>query len=355
MSSSSSGRVSSSGTVGGNIAAAALKLLGSLAIGTLLQLLFDPDPPFFLILGFLTGVTLGRTNYLHAKVALHARRSAAMQETMSSGNLPVHFVLFLRGFASDAGVRERCGHIALGLEHQTPEQLLQRTLPPKFKMITVGDPREGMPKLGALRLYFDNDEWQVAVERLMRDSTFILMRPGDGGYLGWELERVADFVGPERFALAGEGVSAEDYRAFVERHPLLAKLDPSPKEVPYFQTFNEDWSPRETKYRIETEIKLAQKNVLSCEAKPTGMYWSVFGMIAMIHYASIFTCSILWTRTNQAMPLTAVIFLIGLVAWFLQLVQFLYFRKRSTTIARLNLIVFITSLFFGLLSIPPTD
>jgi hypothetical protein len=38
----------------------------------------------------------------------------------------------------------------------------------------------------------------------------------------------------------------------------LAKINPSPKEVPYFLIFNEDWSERGTKYRIEKEITQAQ-------------------------------------------------------------------------------------------------
>jgi|688.fasta_scaffold113644_4 hypothetical protein len=251
-------RKSSGGIACRNIAVAAFKFFGSLAVGVLFQFLFDPDPPFFIILGLLTGITLGRPNYLNAKIAFHARKSAVIQEAMFDGKMPVPFVLFLRGFSSDVGVRERCGHIAFGLEEITPEQILQRTLPPKYKMITIGDPREGMPKLGSLRLYYEDDEWQGAVERLIKDSTFVIMRPGDGGFLGWELEKVADLVGPTRFALAGDGVSADEYREFIERHPKLAKINPSPKEVPYFLIFNEDWSERGTKYRIEKEITQAQ-------------------------------------------------------------------------------------------------
>lgn len=93
----------------------------------------------------------------------------------------------------------------------------------------------------------------------------------------------------------------------------------------------------------------------SCEAKPTKIYWSIFAITSITHYATICAYIFLWTRTNRETSLTTVIFFIGLIAWILQLVQFFYFRKRSPSIARLSITVFISSLLFGLFMTPSTD
>jgi len=95
--------------------------------------------------------------------------------------------------------------------------------------------------------------------------------------------------------------------------------------------------------------------VLSHNAKPTKIQWLTFISTALIHYAALCTYFYLWAKMNRETPVSAVVFFIGLAAWIFQIGSFLYFRKRSPVIARLSLIVFISSLLFGLLFTSPTD
>lgn len=91
------------------------------------------------------------------------------------------------------------------------------------------------------------------------------------------------------------------------------------------------------------------------QAKPTPGLWAAFAVISLIHYGAIGAYLFLWSNIREENTLPTAIFFTGLIAWILQPVLYFYFRRRNSTIGRLCLFIFISSLLFGLLLSSPTD
>lgn len=228
----------------GHLFCALGKLMGCIAIGALLAFAFPVAEGFFIAMSVLTGFSFARSEILNAKVAGHGARSAKLQLDMEDGRLPKHFILFLRGFGLDMKTTENPMRYTQGLEITTTEQQIAARLPAGHTLIAIGDPEEDVPKLGALRVYCDHHGWQEAVLKLMNDAAFIVMRPGDGPFLSWELEQIAERVGGEKFILCGYRAGMNAYAKFIRKHESILKIDPEPKRIPFFVLFNRDWTMR---------------------------------------------------------------------------------------------------------------
>src|SRR5687768_5026456 len=79
-------------------------------------------------------------------------------------------ILFLRSFKDDSfGNRLR-------EDWRTPEELLVSVLGATGPVVAVGMPKEKLPILGAVRLYFEDDEWQKQVSALMKMSRLVVIQ-----------------------------------------------------------------------------------------------------------------------------------------------------------------------------------
>jgi hypothetical protein len=91
-------------------------------------------------------------------------------------------------------------------------------------VVAIGNPSDPFPPYGAARGYYDDKDWQQAVERLMTDAHSIILQADESQGLQWEMERVigsdlakkALFLVPPQFALGANGEG------------LLARLRPPP-------------------------------------------------------------------------------------------------------------------------------
>lgn len=223
------------------------KLVGCCLVALLLALILPHFQGFFIPLGILTGFGMAHSELLRAKESGHAAKSASLQERMESGELPKLFILFLRGFRSDMKTQENMSRITPGLEIESTEQKILSRLP-QYEVIAIGDPEEDIPKLGAARLYFTDEDWQTAALNLMEKASLIVMRPGSGRFLTWELEQIAEHFGGEKFILCGYRAGMTSYANFVRKHEAILKIDPEPKKIPFFVTFNNDWTLCEEVY-----------------------------------------------------------------------------------------------------------
>jgi hypothetical protein len=80
----------------------------------------------------------------------------------------------------------------------TQEEVLAKACRAYGPFIAIGDPIEVLPDLGAARLYPDTENWQAAVSDLMRRARFVIIRPGAGLGLRWEIKQVLTLVPSER-------------------------------------------------------------------------------------------------------------------------------------------------------------
>jgi hypothetical protein len=88
------------------------------------------------------------------------------------------------------------------LSKGTPEENLTKLLRQLGPVIAVGTPGEKLPQLGAIRLYFNNEEWQEKVRALMTLSQLIVIQAGYSGGLEWELSLAKARLQPYRLLLS---------------------------------------------------------------------------------------------------------------------------------------------------------
>jgi hypothetical protein len=92
-----------------------------------------------------------------------------------------------------------------------------------------------------------------------------------------------------------------------------------------------------------------------CQVKFTPGQWAAFALISLTHYGAICAYVFLWSIICQETTLSTAVFFTGLIAWILQPAFYFYFRSRNPAIGRLSLLIFVSSLVFGLVLSSPTD
>jgi len=78
------------------------------------------------------------------------------------------------------------GFIQLTTEEEQYARVLNRIGP----FVAIGDPREGLPDLGATRIYVGDGDWQRRVEALLDGARLIVLRLSATEGLLWELRTV---------------------------------------------------------------------------------------------------------------------------------------------------------------------
>lgn len=87
-----------------------------------------------------------------------------------------------RGIVDRLTVRHRLGY----------ERLLVASMQHFGPVVAIGEPRERLPPTGAFRLYYDDDEWQAAVTRMLLAASYIVLSVGETPSVGWEIAKLKD-------------------------------------------------------------------------------------------------------------------------------------------------------------------
>ncbi|MGZ6613099.1 MAG: hypothetical protein ACXVFQ_01540 [Solirubrobacteraceae bacterium] len=122
-------------------------------------------------------------------------------------------IVYLRPFESDRmqvvpsfrsrrRVRVFANTVGLGGARKTYEQRLGAILSDVAPFVTIGDPTETLPRLGAQRLYATDEEWHRTVDDLLARGGTIILHVGDSPGLSWEVERIVALDEPERVILS---------------------------------------------------------------------------------------------------------------------------------------------------------
>lgn len=149
-----------------------------------------------LILSYLV-LPLGLSNFVGDFTFKALKRRSKRQAFNSKEELckdPRAPVLYLRPFHLDPPElpsiilpfrtpSEHLKHLSGG----SPEEALTELLRQLGPVITVGKPGEELPQLGAIRLYFNDEDWQEKVTALMTLSQLVVIQPGYTEGLEWEM------------------------------------------------------------------------------------------------------------------------------------------------------------------------
>jgi hypothetical protein len=155
------------------------------------------------------------------------------------------FVLFLRPFTRDF-------HGNYGGGDYTSEQVIVSALATIGKVVAIGRPGEKLSPVGASRLYVDSASWQEVVLDLMRRARAVVIRPGAGQGLFWEVKAAVNSIDADKMLIAlGHGRMPLrrtldyyyylDFRASVAT--LLRDLPDDPGDA-LFIAFDSAWSAK---------------------------------------------------------------------------------------------------------------
>jgi hypothetical protein len=269
--------------------------------------------------------------YLRRQGMRHLSEVTTVDEVLA---MPA-FVLYLRSFTDDPRLtkpkldsagsrlyRSRDWGSAQGV--RTEEEQLRVAVTPFGRMVAVGDPDEGLPAVGARRLYLKHNNWKESVLRLMAaaDKTgLVLMGAGLSASLKWEFDQaVRTMTNPERLVLV-VALNPEDYERFRQG---VGRVFPKPLPVyPESPTvlkyrarirgaiyFDHDWtahfirfdtfeSPGNFQRVIESKFVFGMRPVYD----RLKVKWPGFG-VPLTTYARI---------TRRQIPLFSVVFLVGVL------------------------------------------
>lgn len=169
---------------------------------------------------------------LYMQVKRRLARSA--EETMAADTRPP--VLYLRPFQHDPGMADRTGGRSVHPRTYdlTSEELLQQVFEGLGPLIAIGDPGDQLPRLGASRLYVEDDNWQEQVTAWMDVSSLVVLNVGSGDGFWWEFETAVSRVHPMKLLLLVPTLQRPDhsYDEFRRR-----ANDVLPKPLPALSAF----------------------------------------------------------------------------------------------------------------------
>lgn len=153
------------------------------------------------VYGVLKILMITGTFMVAASVFFKARRNAKRYRLDALGNLRKDSrdpVLYLRSFSMDVDADpER-------RSFKTDEEDLALALNHLGPVVAIGAPqeKEGLPLLGATRIYLAEDKWQESVERLISISKLVVIQAGLSEGLIWEVGKVAQKVDPTKLLIS---------------------------------------------------------------------------------------------------------------------------------------------------------
>jgi len=131
-------------------------------------------------------------------------RLMALSDEEIKRNIKCHSpVLYLRSFVDDTIASKRKLNIPFFFPTNISgeEEQLADSLHKFGTVVAVGIPGEILPKQGAARLYFDDQDWRLEVSKLIKKSRVIVLRAGFTKHFWWEVESVLLENRPDKFLL----------------------------------------------------------------------------------------------------------------------------------------------------------
>ena len=167
----------------------------------------DIDNDFFVLFltSFLAGLVLAIAGCLAyvlsvlrlqvAKGALQSLRDLDLRPSDASGQ-----IIYFRAFQDDKSWGRLGFYGGLPLKLTEEERLISQ-LGKVRDVFAIGRPVEPLPPVGARRMYFEDSEWQSAALTLMKNASFVLVRPQMTNWLFWELGQIIKNCKPQQLIL----------------------------------------------------------------------------------------------------------------------------------------------------------
>jgi len=160
------------------------------------------------------------------------------------------YVLYLRPFKTDETIWWR---FLLGLLNPmillstfaTFEEQLTESVKNIGQLVALSDPEKSQSKIGAKRIQAHNDEWKNIIRDLFTSANLVIIRPGLGASMEWEIKTAIENVNPRKIIFLIYGYSRKKrYLAINLMNAYLRNPIPSfrmPRN--FIIAFNDDYNP----------------------------------------------------------------------------------------------------------------
>jgi hypothetical protein len=176
-------------------------------------------------------------------------------------------VLYLRPFTQDGSVNlmtasaVRRGMADKGFWRQaltilirffdTYEQFISLAFKKFGPVVAIGDPTEGLPELGAIRIYVGMDgDWQQMVSKLASKASHVILQIGKSDGLMWEVQYVIDHVRPEQLILFLPNQNAKFTTRLIRRDNFQKREQERQDVYQVFRTKTQDFFPKPLPVKI---------------------------------------------------------------------------------------------------------
>lgn len=221
----------------------------------------ETDLEFPLNALLIAGVIIAATGVglLGRHLAMTGRKRRAAHTAALTAADPRPPVVYLRSFADDE-LLENANVVRGFIQLTTEEEQYARVLNRIGPFIAIGDPREGLPDLGATRIYVGDGDWRQRVEALLDRARLVVLRLSATEGLLWELRTVIARNDPGKLLVLVPGPP--------EQYPMLRQLandwlpEPLPPTLPRGKSFarlstvvalvrfRRDWQPEFLPIRV---------------------------------------------------------------------------------------------------------
>lgn len=215
-------------------------------------------------------------------------------------------ILYLRPFSEDGAVNQISmnamgrGYIEKGSWRQiaaairmldTYEQYIGYAFGKLGPFVSIGDPKEGLPRLGAFRVYVgEAGDWKRMVSDLASQARYVLLQIGHSDGLMWEVDHVVNHVQSEQLILClpnqklkltrpkrpktREADRLKVYQTFrIKTQYFFPKPLPEQVGSAKFIYFKEDWEPQLSVFRSEKIFSTAGDKDFDEDHKLKALAW----------------------------------------------------------------------------------
>lgn len=153
-------------------------------------------------------------------------------------------VVYLRSFADETKILRRYRR-----HWPTEEELLAKVFSEFGPFLAIGKPSDGLPIVGAARMYVSETCWRPTVRDLVDGATFVALRLGDSPGVLEELDLVMRRLPPRRVLLLSALRREAHATASVILETRFGVRLPQFSSLPSVVTFEDDWAARRTVVR----------------------------------------------------------------------------------------------------------
>ena len=177
----------------------------------------------------------------------------------------------------------------------TYEQFISLAFKKVGPVVAIGNPTEGLPELGATRIYVGQDgDWQTMVSSLADKASYVILQIGKSDGLMWEVQHIINHVRPEQLILFIPNQNQKFVKRLLRRDNFQKRekerqnvyqvfrvktkeffLEPLPVEIgsAMFFYFEPDWTPVPTYFQSESILSFKRSQATSVDPKLAALKW----------------------------------------------------------------------------------